>query len=116
MCVDAWKPYLIRKKLCNDDAYEQMNLEFRKDAMLQGENGIDVSVLAVSDLGVAYRIFCHNKNTTTCKVEHCRGVSKGILPGLESASMGAIIMMMSLQILGKDAVLYVKVDTFVATT
>ena len=44
----------------------------------------------VADLGVAYHIFCHNKNTTTWKVDHCRGVSKEVLPGLESGSFDIV--------------------------
>jgi len=66
LCVDAWKPYLKVK----DDA--------------------DTFLNAISDSNIAFGIFCHNKNTVTCKVDHYRGVSKEILPGLESGSFDIV--------------------------
>jgi len=65
-CVDPWKPYLKVK----DNIHPFLN--------------------SISDYDIAFRIFCHNKNTASCKVDHYRGVSKKILPGLESSSFDIV--------------------------
>ena len=71
LCIDPWKPYLNSNDLLSAaDIYEQVN--------------------TLADLGVAYDIFCHNKNTVTCKVDHCRGDSKEVLPGLEIGAFDVV--------------------------